>query len=454
MKYILSAYIVVNNGIAVLSSRIPDRVRAILVNASVLVLLCIGTLKYCNGDMRRFMHFSDLAYPAGITALIVLAVAGCKFKTGIDRLRYSRAFWFGWILCFAMMFVMAFVHPVKKSYLMWSVSCLFIFPLIFIGWRGKERFRELCRAVSECVLVITYVFILLSVILVPFFSGGILGIVLPEYIGLAVNPNNNGMLVIAFYGPVLYLLLAERRRKAIYYLFPMGVCVAIAVISNCRTAELGILLQTAGGLVYYYLYSIRPAGEKIQWKKLVAAILIVSAVAVVSGVILKQLDNMHIEVHAADSIDAGAGPVFEKLDQLSSGRLAITRTYIEESTFWGNGSPDGPIIEGNEASKWSFNNAVDILYISGVIPFAGCVIWMLSVIIFILKWLTGKGKKRPEYLFTIVTFAGYFTEFMLEVTMNPITTSLVLLSYLGFIPMACREKETREQLIKRGSNVR
>ncbi|MBQ6150482.1 MAG: hypothetical protein IJJ03_02385 [Mogibacterium sp.] len=439
MKYILSAYIAVNIGIAVLSSKIPDRIRTILVYASVSVLLCIGTLKYCNEAMRRVTHFSALAFPAGIAALIVLAIAGCRRKTSAGSLRYSRAFWFGWILCFAVMFIMTFVHPVKKSYYMWSVSCLFIFPLIFIGWRDKDRFKELCRNVSESVLAVSYIFILLSIMLVPFFSGGDLGLVLTEYIGMAVNPNNNGMLVIAFFGPVLYLLLCERRLKPIYYLIPMGVCVGISVISNCRTAELGILLQTAGGLAYYYLYSVRPAGEKVNWKKLVAAILIVFAIAVVSGVILKQLDKMNLEVHAADAIEADGGTLFDKLDQLSSGRLAITRTYLEQSTFWGNGSPDGPVIEGYEASKWSFNNAVDVLYISGVIPFAGCVIWMISVIIFILKCLFGRGERRPEYLFTIVTFAGYFTEFMLEVTIYPITTSLVLLAYIGFIPIACRE---------------
>lgn len=453
MKYILSAYIAVNNGIAVLSSRIPDRIRAIMVSASVSVLLCIGTLKYCNEVLRKFTHFSDLAYPAGIAALIVLAVAGCRSRTGIRSLRYSRAFWFGWILCFAMMFIMSFVHPVKRTYFMWGVSCFFIFPLIFIGWRDKERFKELCRTVSEIVLVVAYIFILLSIMLVPFFSRGPLGSTMPDYIGMAVNPNNNGMLVIAFYGPIMYLLLAERRRKAIYYLIPMGVCVAISVISSCRTAELGLILQTFGGLIYYYLYSIRPAGEKIQWKKLVAAILIISAVALASGVILKQFDNMNLEVHAADSIDASAGPVFDKLNQLSSRRLDITLTYIQQSTFWGHGSPDGPIIQWRDASKWSFNNAVDILYISGVIPFAGCVIWMLSAIIFILRCLAGREERRPEYLFTVVTLAGYFTEFMLEVTMNPITTSLVLLAYLGFIPVACGEKKIKGS-VKRGSNVR
>ena len=53
----------------------------------------------------------------------------------------------------------------------------------------------------------------------------------------------------------------------------------------------------------------------------------------------------------------------------------------------------------------------------------------------------GRVERRPEYLFTIVTFAGYFAEFMLEVTIYPLTTSLVLLAYLGFIPVACRETE-------------
>ena len=70
-------------------------------------------------------------------------------------------------------------------------------------------------------------------------------------------------------------------------------------------------------------------------------------------------------------------------------------------------------------------------------------LWFLAVIIFCIKCVFGKLPRRPEYLFTIVTFAGYFVEFMLEVTIYPITTSLVLLAYIGMIPVACREKEKR-----------
>lgn len=447
MKLIAIPYIAANNVIAVLSSRIPDKVRTVLINASVYALLCIGLLKYCNKAMKNAVHFSELLYPVGIAAMVLLIIAGSRKEVSIKKLKLGNAFWFGWILCFAMMFVMAFVNPVTRNYFMWSVTSIFMFPLIFIAWSEKDRFRELCSIVSEAVLVMAYVFIILSLLLVPFFSGGTLGTALPEYIGMAVNPNNNGMLTIAFYGPIFYLLLADRKRKPIYYLVPMGFCISISVISNCRTAELGILLQTAGGLLYHYLSAVRPHKERPEWKKLIAAILIVSAVSLVSGFVLSRFDNMDLEVNAEDSLAAEAfsgDEVFEKLDDISSGRLIITRYYIENSTFWGHGSPDGPVMEGYQASKWSFNNAVDVLYISGVLPFIGCVLWFLAVIVFCIKCIFGGVPRRPEYLFTIVTFAGYFVEFMLEVTIYPITTSLVLLAYIGMIPVACREKEKRK----------
>lgn len=445
MELIAKQYVAVNNAIAGFSSKIPDRARTAMINVSVYVLLCIGLLRYCNKVMKNFVHFSDLVYPVGIAMILIFTVAGIRCKTSIEKIRIGKAFWFGWMLCFVMMFIMALIHPVVKDYFIWSVMGIFIFPLIFIGHSGRNDFKRLCRTVSEAVLVITYVFIILSLILAPFFSRGELGEIMPEYIGLAVNPNNNGMLVIAFYGPVFYLLMNDRRRAPVYYLMPMGVCIAISVISGCRTAEIGIMLQTLSGLIYYYFASVRPGARRIDWLKMLAAAVIIAAVSLASGFILSRLDNMNLEVYAEDSYEvslSGGEEIFNELDRLSTGRLGITRYYIEHSSFWGNGSPDGPIMEGYEQSKWSFNNAVDILYISGVIPFIGCVIWTLAVILFIIKCLFGRVERRPEYLFTIVTFAGYFAEFMLEVTIYPLTTSLVLLAYLGFIPVACREKES------------
>ena len=445
MRLALNFYVAINNAIAYFSSKIPNRVRTAMINVSIYVLLCIGLLRYCNKVMKSFVHFSDLVYPVGITMMILFTIAGIRCKANSRKIHIGKAFWLGWLLCFVMMFLMAFVHPVKKDYFIWSVMGIVIFPLIFIGWNGKDDFKVLCRTVSEAVLVITYIFIILSFLLVPFFSKEDLWVIMPYYIGMAVNPNNNGMLVIAFYGPILYLLLSDRHIKPVYCLFPMGVCIAISVISSCRTAELGIMLQTFFGLIYCYFSSVRPEKRRIEWGKILSAVLIIAVVALASGFILSRLDNMDLNVYAGDRMEASAvsgEEVFSKLNNLSSGRLAITQYYVEHSSFWGNGSPDGPIMEDIVSSKWAFNNAVDILYISGVIPFIGCVIWFLAVIVFIIKCFFGKVERRPEYLFMVVTFAGYFAEFMLEVTIYPLTTSLVFLAYLGFIPVACREKES------------
>ena len=70
--------------------------------------------------------------------------------------------------------------------------------------------------------------------------------------------------------------------------------------------------------------------------------------------------------------------------------------------------------------------------------------WIAASLWFILKCLIGKTDKRPEYLFTIVAFVGYFVEFMLEVTMYSVTNHLVFLAYIGLIPVACKMIEQGE----------
>lgn len=444
---VIRLYAGIANGIAKFSVKIPNRTRLLLVKLSVAVLLCSGTIKYCNKVIRELVHYSDWVYLLSMLALVFIVIAGIDERVDDKRIRFGKAFWLGWIVCFFSMLIMTFVNPVKKPYFLWSVTGLAVFPLIFIVWCKNNKFKWICQTVSEVAFVGSYLFILANFILVPFFSRGDIGDTVSSYIGLAVNPNNNGMLVIAFFGASLYLLLNSRKLKPPYYLLTMGVCVAISVIADCRTAELGIALQTIGGLIYYYINASR-SGERLPGLgRIVIALIAVAMIALASGLVLDRLDNIDLDVHADDesvSEETVSENLYNKLNQMSSNRLTITRYYISQTTFWGHGSPDGPLMEGYAPSKWSFNNAVDILYISGVIPFIGCLIWLVAAIVFVLKCLVGKSCGRPEYLFTIITFAGYFTEFVLEVTIYPMTTYLVFMAYIGFIPIACREITNRE----------
>ena len=446
MNLFISFYAVITNSISHISSKISDKTRVKLINISTYVFLCIGTINYCNKTIKGLVHFSDWALPVSILAMLMLLFAGIDTKVNIKRIRCNKLFWLGWILCFGMMFVMSFINQVKEVYFLWSVEGIFLFPLLFLAWYPERKRRILFACLSENIVTVSYLFIIASILTVPFFKKPYDGMV-SSYIGMAANPNNNGMLILTFYAASIYLLLTERKKSPLYYLLPMGVCVAISVIADCRTAELGIALQTLFGLIYYYICRAKEGKRGLQFSKVLAALLIIIAIAFVSGVVLSRFDDMNVEVHAEDessSSETSTEELFDKLDQISAGRLRITRYYIEHSTFWGNGSPDGPIMEGVDASKWSFVNAIDILYVSGVIPFIGCILWLLASWIFILKCLRKKDKGNDDYLLTIVAFTGYFTEFMLEVTMYPSTNHLAMLAYIGLIPIACKEIKTQE----------
>lgn len=451
----VNIYVSAVNGMVRLTAWIPDKTRRSLVNLSVLIMLCIGTLQYCNKIIKGLLHYSDWVFAVSMAALVVFVIAGADRKVEINRVKTNRLFWLGWIVCFLFMLISSFTNTVKDAYFLWAISGVFLYPLIFLSWHHDDKLRKLFKTFTESAVLVAYLFIIASVIIVPFFSREKLSDGF-GYFGMAANPNNNGMLVLTFYAASLYGLLTNKSRRLLYYLIPMGVSVGIAVIADCRTAELGILAQSVCGLLYSYVYAFRKGKGKIRLGRLAGSIILIIAIAVASGMLLNRLDYMDLSVYAEDGVES-MGPlaeeVFELLDRLSTGRLSKTRYFIEHSTFWGNGSPDGPVMEGQPDSKWAFNNAVDILYISGVIPFIGCVMWVIAVLVFILKCLFGRGPKREAFMLTIVAFMGYFVEFMLETTMYPVTNHLAMLAYIALIPVTCteRQKQNDDQTCKEKS---
>ena len=299
MTGIVSIYLAIINSISNATFKITQKHRRYLINGTVFVMLCIGTINYCNKTIKGLVHFSDWALVVSVAALLVFVIASIDKKIDRSCVIINKPFWIGWILCFALMFIMSFIHPVRKSYFAWSIEGLFLFPLIFLIWSSPDRRRQLFDIVAVNTLRMAYIFIFASFLMVPFFTTeGIdpsLG-----YIGMAANQNNNGMIVLSFYAASLYLLLTDRKSTKLKFAFPMGVCIAIAIISKCRTAELGIIMQTLLGIAYLYATRDKTQKQRVDYVRIVAVIIMTIAVAIASGFALKYFNSLDLEVHAED----------------------------------------------------------------------------------------------------------------------------------------------------------
>lgn len=425
------------NTIAVWSSGITYRTRSLMISISLFVLLWNGLVRYCNYHIRDLLHY-EAGLNIGLIMLIVLLVASIDGEVHLDTTRPKRAFWCGWTVCFVMMLLMAFNKPVERNYLIWSIISIFIFPVLFYVWKQGSKHERICRTAAQITVALSYIFAGMSFVIVPFVSKADI-LPVSEYLGMAPNPNNNGILCTAFFAAALYLFFTEARRKPLC-LISMGFSIAVSVISVSRAAELAIVLQLFAGIVYYLKGCRRGVYRRLPFRAVIASVIIVVITAFSCGCILKVIDDVDLNAHAATEetveADDGQDSVVEIINDVSSGRVLIWSVYISKATMFGNGSPTEPVIEGYTASRWAHNNALDILYISGVIPFLGYVVWFASLLIFILKSVFDKSMIRKEYLFTIVVGMGYLVQAMLEITLFPTTTNISMLMYIGLVPVA------------------
>lgn len=432
----LKFYITIANALASVSSRMPAGMRTALLYLSSFVILWNGTLRFCNIYIREALFYYDTSAIVGIVMIAIFTFFSVDRKVETEQLEINRFFWTGWILCFGMMLIMSFFNEVREEYLLWGVVSLLFFPLIYVS--HEHNSERICSILAQNTELIALVFFISSIIVDAMMTEDDL-LLFEEYTGIASNPNNNGMVCTAFFGAAFYMLFTDRKRR-FTHLIVIGISAALSVVSLSRTSVLAILIQCVVGLWFYLKWKKKSNFCRFTSKNAIACVLIVLVVAVASGMLFKASDDFSLAVHAESARveiqETKSTGVYDWLNYYSSRRMDVWSAYLKETRFFGNGSPKELLIEGYDASRWAHNNALDILYASGVIPFAGYVMFLLSGLAFILKSLCKETDNKREALFCIIMFAGYFCQAMLEITITPISAGIVFLTYAGLAPMA------------------
>ena len=434
-------YAFIINRICAFSSKIPQRVRLCLMNVAIVSLNLLGIIGHLNEAVKEYVHYYDLLFPLASASLVLLVIAGIEKKVARNAvLEHNPLFCFGWYVCFIAMIISGVIITTKEIYFLWSVLSLTVFPMIMIIYNDRIKLNKLFSFVAHHMVIASYFFLLINLLFVAFFTNSFFADGLgSEYLGLAPNPNSNGLIVLPFFSSALYLTITKNNNKA-YYIFSMLICIMFTFISKTRTAELAMILEVlcAGVLV------IRNKGL-LKWElkaiKTISIIVVSLAITIVIGHCLLYIDKVDLNVYAEGEIEESYADIYGhenliRLNQLSNGRLILWKAYLKRVSFVGHGNPDGPLFEGYEYSKWAHNNAIDIWYASGFIAFAGYIVWLLAAWGFVIRCLLKKDGFRKEYLLTVLAFIGYFVEAMLEITIYPMQTGVVLLCFLTITPIA------------------
>ena len=416
-RYIINAYSFLIERLSCISARIDSKSRQRITGLMIFILCVLGILRHIKTSFKDMIHYTDsAAVIAGTAALLILLIVSADRYTDLKKIKINRLCLYGWLLCFTMAFIMAFINPVRKGYFAWSIiSLVFSVPFVMI-WAARDDFPKFCILLARVMTFAAGCFVIVNLLLVPFIKqSGDLG-----YSGLMSNPNGNGMICSALYAAGLFLLLAgDRPAPAIAVI--TGFCIAFCIVSDCRTAQIAVGLETIVGAVYC-LECSRNTGKKLNTKKILLTCAVLAVSVLAASFILTEIGKMDLDVYAFDEPGAvtsedGTGAIYNTLDQLSSSRVRIWREFLLRVTFWGNGSPDAPIMYWYDGSIYAHNNAIEILYTSGVLAFIGYTAFLLCGIWFVIRCLLGKNGYKREYILVMMAFTGYFVNAMLEIVM-------------------------------------
>ncbi len=444
----IKAFCYLINLIGNFSISLGSKLRHDLFCASVTALLVIGTTRYCKSSILKAISFDQDAVLSLCSILIVLIlISVIDRKIDTQEVHPSVPFWTAWFLCFGVMTITSFIHPVFNYYRLWGIMSLTVIPMIIISIMYSEDRLKIVISLARNTVFVSYVFYILTFIISPYITKeGFLA-----FMGICVNPNNNGMICTSFFTAALFLLLVDDKNL---FLDLLSMCVSfvIATIACSRTAQLAMVLEIIAALFIYLRH--RPEHRIPRSVRSIALACVAAVVlSLAIGQALLEIDEFTFNSYAyteteeesakADAEEAqqwiDSDDIRTLINDVSSRRLYIWKTYSMELSLFGKGNPEGPLIEDFNASKWAHNNALDIWYASGFFAFLGYVMWLIVAVIFALRCMFGNTAYRREYLFTILAFTGYLTQAMLEITIVPMTTGIVFLCYCTLGPVAFKD---------------
>ncbi|MEA4921791.1 MAG: O-antigen ligase family protein [Eubacteriaceae bacterium] len=434
MEVIQKGYAIIINLISNVTSRISEGARYNIMFVSCFLITGICVFNSCYDFFGISVSKSTLT---NLSCLLMLVILLMSIDRKVAPVQVNTAFWTAWIICFGMIFLTSFMHPVNHHYFMWSVVCLFGCPAFYLIWQNRQDYDYIFEIVSICAVIMSYVFFFANLFCIPFINDSLN----VRFVGIASNPNGVGLICVGFFAAALYMSLTGKGGR-IFFMISAGISVGLTILSQSRTAELAIAMELLVGVIYYLKNY-----TDINWKKAVTrvvmtlVVLSVTTAAVYSGI--TAMGKLDLNTYAATEVQQGidtAGDRFNNynkdLNTFSSGRIEIWKMYAKEFTFFGKEKPGKGIDSKVPQTRWAHNNYIDISYSSGIFAGLGYLIWLLISLGFVIKGVFGRRGKDLSFMFVVMAISGYFVEAMLEILMFPATTHLAFILFISLMPVA------------------
>ena len=254
-----------------LMNRFPDKIRDLFFITGGLGIVVHNFMRNMGLVHYRFLIF--FAVNCVFLGLMILGGMGKEMKP----VRFHKFLILCWYGVGFLMLLAGVRHNV--DYLPEAILFLIAYPVLFLCWANGDRTRIFRLLLTLCRIA-ALLFAAGSFLLVP---------ILPaRYAGMFTNTNMASyFLAVAYAGIVINILYSRFTWKTLPDVLLLGIVAALNYYSNSRTGTLGMVVSVGAGLICYVLTHKRSDILKLIPK--IAACAIATAVCISSLVLVFQL---------------------------------------------------------------------------------------------------------------------------------------------------------------------
>lgn len=474
MELLQYVFLFVLNLIYKITGQIGTRVRHIIIGISFFLMICFFFCCYSSELFKIDLSYTQKGYinmiPMGI--IIIMSI-----DRPLKAIKWNHIISIPWFLCGVIFFVSCLAMDMSDGFMPMAICMLFLFPCFYLVWNNRGDYDTLFLLVAKALTASLIVFFIICILFAPINEHSIIA---GRYRGPTGNPNHLGMISAAGVTCALYLIVKAKR----FVWIPMLSCemaVSLILLAESRTSLISIIAQLGIFLIFYLRYYLKE-NDKLRAvvKLLLVFCLIITCIpinrAILSNAIIpvkepvtkivkqaakegktlarekrqakraekaKRSADINQEVTNLEDTANGEseqlGTIGERinvegadLNQLSSGRIAIWKAYLNEISWKGHG-PDYAI----QDFDWAHNVFIEFGYRAG----AAVGILYLWVAVYagtyIFKCLFSKRRASGEmhYLFSALAIASFCITSMLERALFPLDREFIFLYFLAVTPL-------------------
>lgn len=419
-------YIKILNPVFNFTSRVNEKCRNIIITAAYTFIALIVVME------RVFSYYDyQLIGSTGVMLIetVLLAIITVfSIKEHLKPVKWNRLFYWTYFLFSFWMFAMCFVHHTGEGIRPFSIMLIIIFPCLYFVWDNRGDYESLFDKMALGTTISAIVFYIVQMYSV--LHGNILveGI---RYQGTTANPNNLGMICIAFFVSAIYLAARNRKAEIIFFVIA-GFALSLIFLSQSRGSTLSIL----AALIIWIVFYIGNKETRKNFLSLILALLIIGASAFAGDLAMDRMSDAYVQnsiteetQHEEAAAPSQAQTVFERFENtgggingFSSGRVAILKYHLKNLNMLGHDytkAYENNLQDNLKLRKWAHNTILEYASRCGI-P-AGILFMIIEIMaaVYMVCVIVSPRRRTTGSLFAAMVIAAYGVQSFIDVMYLP-----------------------------------